>query len=88
MAADSLRQPLLGLKAFGSIAGGAVVLWIVYHYDSGIHQGACGDAVPGYGGVQMCDWMAVGLDVILPLAFLLVTMFGFVSWAIVSRRYY
>lgn len=87
MQADGLGQALEGVKAFASLAGGAVVLWIVYTIAGVFLVDAKERAPGGYGGVVANDWINVGLDQVLPAAFLGLVFFGLVASAILSRRW-
>jgi hypothetical protein len=85
--ARGLGQALEGIKAFASLGGGAVVLWIVYTFGGVLLPQAADRAPGGYGGVQMNQWFNTGLDTILPLVFLLLVFFGLVGRAVLARRY-
>lgn len=87
MRATGLGQALEGVKAIASLAGGAVVLWIVYTIGSYYLDDAASNAPGGYGGAVANDWINVGLDQVLPATFLGLVFFGMVASAILSRRW-
>jgi len=87
MQARGLGQALEGIKAIGSLAGGAVVLWIVYTVAGVMLDDAAERAPGGYGGIEANQWLTTGLDTILPAVFLALVFFGLVASAILSRRY-
>lgn len=87
MRARGLGQALEGVKAIGGLAGGAIVLWIVYQMAGVILTDAADRAPGGYGGAQANQWLNTGLDTVLPAAFLGLVFFGLVGSAILSRRY-
>lgn len=87
MRARALRQPLEGIKAIASLAGGAVVLWIVYEFGGRLLDDANASAPGGYGGAVTNTWINTGLDTILPLAFVGLVFFGLIAQAVFSRRY-
>jgi len=87
MRARGLNQALEGIKAFGSLAGGAVVLYVVYTISDVFLTDAAERAPGGYGGIEANQWLNTGLDSVLPAALVLLVFFGLVSTAILSRRY-
>lgn len=87
MRASGLQQPLEGIKAIGSLAGGAIVLWIVYMFGSELLPDAKTSAPGGYGGLEANAWLNTGLDTVLPFLFLALVFFGLVMQAVMSRRY-
>jgi len=82
-----LEQALEGIKAVGGLAGGAVILWIVYEMASVVLVDAASRAPGGYGGSVANQWLNTGLDTVLPAAFLGLVFFGLVGRAVISRRY-
>jgi len=83
---QGLDQALEGIKAVGSLAGGACVLWIVYTIAGVMLDDAAQRAPGGYGGVQANNWLNTGLDQVLPAVFLLLVFFGLVATAVLTRR--
>ena len=83
--ATGLPQALEGIKAIGSLAGAAIILYVVYMFDSVLLDDAAAEAPGGYGGVVANEWLNAGLDTILPLTFLLLVFFGLVTRAIAAR---
>lgn len=81
-----LGQALEGIKAIGSLAAGAVVLWLVYAISDPLLAESRSRAPGGYGGLTGADWLSTGLDSILPAAFLLLVFFGLVATAALSRE--
>lgn len=86
MQARGLQQALEGIKAIASLAGGAVVLWIVYEFGDQLLPKARAAAPGGGGGVQANDWLTTGLDTVLPVLFLGLVLFGLIATAIQARR--
>lgn len=86
MKVDGLGQALEGIKAIASLAGGAVMLWIVYVFGDQFLPDAASKAPGGYGGIVANGWLNTGLDTVLPLAFLGLVFFGLVASAILSRE--
>lgn len=70
------------MKGIAGLVGGAVVLWIVYEFASVFLPQARDNAPGGYGDVLMNNWFGVGLDTVLPLAFLGLFFFGMVAQGI------
>lgn len=87
MRATSLDQPLEGIKAFASLAGGAIVLYVVYSFAGVFLDGARTNAPGGFGGVQANDWLTTGLDIVLPAMFVGMVFFGLIASAVYARRY-
>lgn len=87
MQARGLGQALEGIKAIASLAGGAIVLYVVYSMANVILVDAADRAPGGYGGAVANDWINTGLDTVLPAVFLGLVFFGLVARAILSRRY-
>lgn len=86
MRARGLGQALEGIKAIASLAGGAVVMFVVYVFADTFLIQAKADAPGGYGGVVANEWLSTGLDTVLPATFLGLVFFGLVASAILSRR--
>lgn len=87
MRARGLGQALEGIKAVGGLAGGAVVLWVVYSVAGVFLTDAAERAPGGYGGAQTNVWLNTGLDQVLPAAFVALVFFGLVASGVLSRRY-
>lgn len=85
MRATGLGQSLEGIKAIGSLAGGALVIWVVYQIGGQLLSDASAQAPGGYGGAQANAWLNTGLDQILPAAFLALVFFGLVARAVLSQ---
>jgi len=82
---DSLDQPLEGMRIVASIAGAAIMLWVVYGFSS-LLDDAAASAPGGNGGVVANDWLVIGLDQVLPLLFIGLIFFALIAQAIKSRR--
>lgn len=87
MRAQGLGQALEGIKAFASLAGGAIVLWVVYAVAELLLPEADAGTPGGLGGAQMNDWFTTGLDSLLPALFLGLVFFGLIAAALRSRRF-
>jgi hypothetical protein len=85
---DRGQLAMEGIKLVASLAAGAVVIAIVYQFAIYLEL-ASKHTTHGLGGAQTNQWLNTGLDVVLPGAFLGLTFFGFVSYAVyVSGRGY
>lgn len=84
---EGLQQALEGIKGIASLAGGAVVLYVVYTITGVFLDDAASRAPGGYGGAQTNVWINTGLDQVLPVAFLLLVFFGLVAAGVLSRGY-
>lgn len=82
-----LEQSLEGIKAIGSLAGGAIVIYVVYTIADVFLSDAGQQAPGGFGGQQANTWLNTGLDQVLPATFLLLAFFGLVARAVLSRGY-
>lgn len=87
MRVSGLQQSLEGIKAIASLVAGAAVLFVVYTIAGVILPDAAQRAPGGYGGAEMNQWFNIGLDAVLPAAFLGLVFFGLVARAILSRRF-
>jgi hypothetical protein len=85
--ARGLAQPLEGIKALGAAAGGAIILWIVITFKGELLVDARASAPGGSGGVVANQWLTTGVEVVLPLLFLLLIFFGLIAQAVLNRRY-
>lgn len=83
-----LDQALEGIKAIGSLAGGALILYIVYMFADVFLVDAANRAPGGYGGVEANTWLTTGADQILPAAFLLLVFFGLVARGVLAGGRY
>lgn len=84
---QALRQPLEGIKALGSLAGGAIILWIVITFADYLLGDARTTAPGGYGGVIANNWLTTGVETVLPLLLLGLVFFGLIAQAVFRRRY-
>lgn len=87
MRARGLRQSIAGIKGIAGLAGGAIVIWIVYVYAGFLLVDAEDQAPGGFGGIVANEWLNVGLDVVLPATFVGLVLFGLIMDAVYSRRY-
>jgi hypothetical protein len=87
MRATGLNQAIEGIKAVASLAGGAIVLWVVYEFAGVLLTDAADRAPGGLGGAVTNDWISTGLDSVLPVAFLGLAFFGLIAAGIYSRNY-
>jgi len=87
MELNGLHQALEGMKAIGSLAVGAVVLYVGCVITGVFLEDAAARAPGGYGGAQTNAWLTTGLDQVVPVAFLFLVFFGLVAAGVLSRRY-
>ena len=86
MRAEGLGQSLEFIKALGSLAIGALLLFIVYTIANIWMADARAYAPGGSGGLIANDWLATGLDLVLPATFLFLVFFGLIGKALLSGR--
>lgn len=86
MALPRLGQAIGFIKMVASLLGGAIVLWVFWDPFYMILDTAKDNAPGGYGGMEANQWLRTGSEQ-LPIVFLLLAFFGFISLAVYQRRY-